>query len=86
MALASSCTDTCSQAAFGKDALESAHELATRILERLEDRAKEREHFVVARLPSPHETLVDGIKLFGFQSTRLPRGLIEDQPHGARHL
>ena len=63
MALTSSCSDPCSQTAFRKDALESAHELAARIMKRFESSAGERENFIVARLPAPRETFVNRIEL-----------------------
>ena len=49
---------------FGQDAFDSAHERGRRILERLEDGAKEFQHFVVARLSSPNEALVDPLDFY----------------------
>ena len=57
--------DPRSQTSFRHDALEPAREMLTCIMKRLEDGAKEREYFVVARLAAPSETFVHRFKLLG---------------------
>ena len=55
-------------------------------MEVLEHSPEEIEDFVVSRLPAPSEDLVDRIHLLSSEATRFARGLVQNEPHGIRHL